>query len=158
MDSHSCFPPQNLRYCGPMDEECVEKASEVDHGCQVKCTGLYADVWYSEEDTKLPDKIDGGNTMLLNMLKDGGKNNVYFTIVTISLSVVNNIPMNQEDKQARLSYILESNIAKTSLESKHRQELAYQMRQYEKYKQEFARNIVFDPTKAGLSKFFCLMV
>ena len=111
----------------------MEKASEVDHGCQVKCTGLYADVWYSEEDTKLPDKIDGGNTMLLNMLKDGGKNNVYFTIVTISLSVVNNIPMNQDDKLARLSYILESNIAKTSLESKHRQELAYQMKKWPLY-------------------------
>ena len=54
-----------------MEEACVTKALEVNHGCQVKCTGLYADVWYSEEDNKLPDKIDDGNAMLLNMLKDG---------------------------------------------------------------------------------------
>ena len=54
-----------------MEEACVTKALKVNHGCQVKCTGLYADVWYAEEDNKIPDKIDDGNARLLNMLKDG---------------------------------------------------------------------------------------
>ena len=50
---------------------CVTRALEVDHGCQVKCDGLYADVWYSEEDKQVPDKIENGDAALLNMLKDG---------------------------------------------------------------------------------------
>jgi len=54
-----------------MEEECVSKAVEGNYGCQVKCSGLYADVWYSEEDNKIPDKIDDVYTRLLNMLKDG---------------------------------------------------------------------------------------
>ena len=37
----------------------------------MKCDGLYADVWYSEEDSQVPDKIENGDVALLNMLKDG---------------------------------------------------------------------------------------
>ena len=63
--------PQHLPFCGAMEEACLKKAMEVNHGCQVKCTGLYADVWYSEEDNKIPDKIDDGNARLLKMLENG---------------------------------------------------------------------------------------
>jgi len=41
------------------------------HDCLAKCTGLYADVWYSEEDSHIPEKIEEGDNMLLNMLKEG---------------------------------------------------------------------------------------
>ena len=54
-----------------MEEACVSKSLEANHGCLVKCTGLYADVWYSEQDNKMPDKIDDGDARLLKMLKDG---------------------------------------------------------------------------------------
>ena len=54
-----------------MEESCVAKASESEYGCQPKCTGLYADVWYAEEENKMPDRVDDRDNMLLNMLQDG---------------------------------------------------------------------------------------
>ena len=66
-----CFTFQHLPNCGPLELACVTRALEVKHGCQVKCDGLYADVWYSEEDNQVPDKIENGDAALLNMLKDG---------------------------------------------------------------------------------------
>ena len=54
-----------------MEEACVLKALQKDHACLVKCTGMYVDVWYQEEDNKTPDKIDGQDGMLLKMLQDG---------------------------------------------------------------------------------------
>ena len=65
------FCPQHLPHCGPSGLACVTRALEVNYGCQVKCDGLYADVWYSEEDNQVPDKIENGDAALLNMLKDG---------------------------------------------------------------------------------------
>ena len=49
----------------------MASAMQANHGCLVKCTGLYADVWYSEEDNKIPDMINDGNAKLLAMLKVG---------------------------------------------------------------------------------------
>ena len=60
--------------------------------------------------------------------------------------------MRDEDRQARLGYILKSTIARSSLESDHRQDLSYQMQQYEDYKRNFAKDIFFDPTVTSLSK------
>ena len=54
-----------------MEEVCVGKALEANHDCLMKCDGLYADVWYSEEDNKIPDQINGGDAALLQMLKEG---------------------------------------------------------------------------------------
>ena len=65
------FCLEHLPHCGPLELACVTRAFEVDHSCQVKCDGLYADVWYSEEDKQVPDKIENGDAALLNMLKDG---------------------------------------------------------------------------------------
>ena len=61
--------------------------------------------------------------------------------------------MREEDRQTHLAYILKSDIAKSSLESEHRQELVNQMKRYEMYKRNFVRDIVFDPTETGLSMF-----
>ena len=61
--------------------------------------------------------------------------------------------MREEDRQTHLAYILKSDIAKSSLESEHRQELVNQMKGYEMYKRNFVRDIVFDPTETGLSMF-----
>ena len=44
---------------------------QANHGCLIQCTGLYADVWYSEEDNKIPDMINDGDAKLLAMLKVG---------------------------------------------------------------------------------------
>ena len=60
-----------MPFCGAVEETCIARALQKDHGCLPQCTGLYADVEYSEEDHKMPDKIDGRDEMLLNMLKDG---------------------------------------------------------------------------------------
>ena len=49
----------------------MASAMQANHGCLVKCTGLYADVWYSEEDNKIPDMINDGDAKLLAMLKAG---------------------------------------------------------------------------------------
>ena len=54
-----------------MEESCVAKAVDADCGCQAKCTGLYVDVWYAEEENKFPDKVDDRDSALLNMLQDG---------------------------------------------------------------------------------------
>ena len=61
--------------------------------------------------------------------------------------------MREEDRQTHLAYILKSDIAKASFESEHQQELLSQMKEYEMYKRDFARNIVFDPTETDLSMF-----
>ena len=58
----------------------------------------------------------------------------------------------------QLDYILKTTISKTSLESKHKQELDAQIRQYELYKNNFSKDIVFDPTKIGLSMFPFLLI
>ena len=72
-DSHLQNVPlsQHLPFCGALEENCIARALQKDHGCLAQCTGLYADVGYSEEDQKVPDKIDSRDEMLLNMLKDG---------------------------------------------------------------------------------------
>ena len=54
-----------------MEETCVANALNENHGCRIKCSGLYADVWYSEADNKITDTIKEGNAALLEMLKDG---------------------------------------------------------------------------------------
>ena len=72
-DSHLRNVPlsQHLPFCGVLEETCIARALQKDHGCLAQCTGLYADVGYSEEDHKMPDKIDNRDDMLLSMLKDG---------------------------------------------------------------------------------------
>ena len=69
-DSHLQNVPlsQHLPFCGVLEETCIARALQKDHGCLAQCTGLYADVGYSEEDHKVRD---GRDEMLLNMLKDG---------------------------------------------------------------------------------------
>ena len=61
--------------------------------------------------------------------------------------------MREEDRQTQLAYILKSDVARSSLKSEHWQELLSQMKEYEMYKRDFARNIVFDPTETDLSMF-----
>ena len=63
--------PQDVPFCSPAEESCVTRAMQANHGCLVKCTGLYADVWYAEEDNKIPDKINDGDAKLLALLKVG---------------------------------------------------------------------------------------
>ena len=62
---------QDVSFCSPAEASCVATAMQGNHGCLVKCTGLYADVWYSEADNKITDTIKEGNAALLEMLKDG---------------------------------------------------------------------------------------
>ena len=62
---------QDVPFCSPAEELCVASAMQANYGCLVKCTGLYADVWYSEEDNKIPDMINDGNAKLLDLLKVG---------------------------------------------------------------------------------------
>ena len=71
--SHLQYVPlsQHLPFCGVQEETCIARALQKDYGCLPQCTGLYADVGDSEEDQKVPDKIDSRDEMLLNMLKDG---------------------------------------------------------------------------------------
>ena len=52
----------------------------------------------------------------------------------------------------RLTHILKANIARSSPETEDRQELIRQMKQYQMYKTNYARNIVFGPTKNSLSE------
>ena len=79
------IPPQHPSFCGPMEESCVAKALKADSGCQAKCTGLYADVWYWEDD-KIPDRMDDRDNMLLHMLKDG---KLFFIQTDLCLIIVN---------------------------------------------------------------------
>ena len=65
--------------------------------------------------------------------------------------VVEKIGMREEDRQSSLSLILKSSIAKSSRASDHLQELDFQIKQYELYKKNFARDIVFNPNESGLS-------
>jgi len=65
--------------------------------------------------------------------------------------------MREEERQTHLSFILESSIAKSSLVSDQRQKLDFQMKQYELYKKNFARDIVFDPSEPGLSTLHMLL-
>ena len=62
---------QDVPFCSPAEESCVASAMQENQGCLVKCTGLYADVLYSEEDNKIPDMINDGDAKLLAMLKVG---------------------------------------------------------------------------------------
>ena len=55
----------------------MASAMQANHGCLVKCTGLYADVRYSGEDNKIPDMITDGDAKLLAMLKVG-KFSIFF--------------------------------------------------------------------------------
>ena len=62
---------QDVPVCSQAEESCVARAMQANHGCLVKCTGLYADVWHSEEDNKIHNMINDGNAKLLEMLKFG---------------------------------------------------------------------------------------
>ena len=54
-----------------------------------------------------------------------------------------------------LAFILKSEVTKSSMESGVQQELISEMNKYKQYRNNFATNIVFDPTKVNLSKFVC---
>ena len=62
---------QDVPLCSPAEESCVARAMQAHHGCLIKCTGLYADVFYSEQDNKIPDMIHDVEAKLLAMLKVG---------------------------------------------------------------------------------------
>ena len=51
-----------------------------------------------------------------------------------------------------LAYILKSENAKSSTESGVQQELISEMNKYKQYRNNYAKNIVFDPAEANLSK------
>ena len=71
MDREGIHFSQDVPVCSPAEDSCVENTMQAKNGCLVKCTGLYADVWYSEEDNKIPDKINDGDAKLLALLKVG---------------------------------------------------------------------------------------
>ena len=52
-----------------------------------------------------------------------------------------------------LAYILKSEVAKSSTESGVQQELISEMNKYKQYRNNYAKNIVFDPAEANLSKY-----
>ena len=71
MDREGIHFSQDVPVCSPAEDSCVENTMQAKNGCLVKCTGLYADVWYAEEDNKIPDMINDGEAKLLAMLKVG---------------------------------------------------------------------------------------
>ena len=60
--------------------------------------------------------------------------------------------MPEKDRED-LAYILKSEVAKSSTESGVQQELISEMNKYKQYRNNYAKNIVFDPEKANLSKY-----
>ena len=59
------------------------------------------------------------------------------------------------ENKDHLNYILKTTISKTSKKSIQKRRLEAQMKQYEVYKNNFVRDIVFDPNEIGLSMFIC---
>ena len=62
------------------------------------------------------------------------------------------ITLPERDK-GQLDYILKSKVAKGSVETGVQQELISEMNKYKQYRNSYAMNIVFDPSKADLSKY-----
>ena len=58
-----------------------------------------------------------------------------------------------EKDREDLYYILNSDVAKNSMESGVQQELISEMNKYKQYRNNYAKNIVFDPAEANLSKY-----
>ena len=54
-----------------MEQACLAEILNRNHTCQVRCAGLYADVWYAEGRNKIKDYIRVGDAELLEMVKDG---------------------------------------------------------------------------------------
>ena len=59
-----------------------------------------------------------------------------------------------EKDREDLGNILRSEVAKSSTESGVQQELISEMNKYKQYRNNYAKNIVFDPAEANLSKYF----
>ena len=59
-----------------------------------------------------------------------------------------------DEPRAALAYIQKENLGEISntADDDHMQELFTQMRQYEIYRENYATNIVFDPSNINLSK------
>ena len=74
------FPPfqKDLPICDPSQQECIARVAQEEHGCLVKCDGLYADVRHMEDANKLSDRVMYGDNRLLHMLKDGNFLFLYF--------------------------------------------------------------------------------
>ena len=68
------------------------------------------------------------------------------------LSVAGKIALSEKDK-GELDYILKSEVATSSVETGVQQELISEMNKYRMYRNNYAMNIVFDPTKADLSEY-----
>ena len=62
------------------------------------------------------------------------------------------ITLPERDK-GQLDYILKSKVAKGSVETGVQQELISEMNKYRTYRNNYAMNIVFDPSKENLSMF-----
>ena len=59
------------------------------------------------------------------------------------------------ENKDHLNYILKTTISKTSKKSIQKLQLEAQKKQYEVYKNNFVKDIVFDPNEIGLSMFIC---
>ena len=68
------------------------------------------------------------------------------------LSVAGKIALPEKDK-GELDYILKSGVAKSSVETGVEQELISEMNKYRTYRNNYAMNIVFDPSTENLSMF-----
>ena len=62
------------------------------------------------------------------------------------------IALPEKDK-TELDDILKSEVTKSSMETEVQQELVSEMNNYRTYRNSYAMNIVFDPSKADLSKY-----
>ena len=63
------------------------------------------------------------------------------------------ISLPDKDKGEMMDYILKSEVAKSTLETGVQQELISEMNKYRTYRNNYAMNIVFDPSKENLSMF-----
>ena len=125
------FYLQEVSFCPPSSAPCYSAVSTTDtYGCKVSCTGLYADVEFTE-DQVLVDTFDSMKEELAQLIVRGKYlSNLFMHHLTGGKAVHFSRSREGEDREAVLKLV----------------------EQYKQYKTDFAQNIVFDSSCAGLSK------
>ena len=115
-----------MPFCSPASSLCLSLAADSQYDCRTSCTGLYADVTQEIEDTNDEKLAKGGN-------------NINTTNVSALVKMWG--PLKTE-----LGDLLQSKLSSETLNM---------INKYKNYKNNYAKNMIFDPTVPELSMSLC---
>ena len=125
-----------------------------DHGCRVSCTGLYADVGFTQDNLLSPVIPPDVVSLMKNVdiLASAGECFLSCHQFSVSYSGMES-KYTTSGARTKMASILDS--PSTADRFEERSTISKLLKEYETYKRNYAENIRFEPTAANLSITIC---